>query len=137
MTLPLEQAKSMVKEAGKNITVGGVKTVGVCLILYVLITHTAPSVFEKGMNIFRATLQEHNQTLERISTNLAMDRKEVIGHLAKTLDRTNTTIERNTEVIGANTTTLQETKNVLWRINNKLEKDDKHGEVSPCDDCFP
>lgn len=131
MTPQLNQVKSMVKEAGKSLTTGGVKTVGVCLILYVLITYTAPTVFEKGMTVFRSTLQEHNAALERISTNLAQDRKEVIGHLVKALDRTNTAIERNTEVIGANTTTLQETKSVLWRINNRLERDDKQGMIDP------
>lgn len=131
MTPQLDQVKSMVKEAGKSLTAGGVKTVGVCLILYVLITSTGPTVFEKGMTVFRSTLQEHNAALERISGNLAQDRREVIGHLIKALDRTNATIERNTEVIGANTMTLQETKSVLWRINNRLEKDDKHGMIGP------
>lgn len=131
MTPQLQQVGSMVKEAGKSITLGSVKTASVCFILYVAITNTAPALFEKGMGALRTTIAEHNATLERISARMVEDRREVIGNLTATLERTNNTIEKNTEVIGANTVTLQETKSVLWRINNKLEKADQQGMVGP------
>lgn len=131
-------ASTMAKAASKGALIGTAKTLGVSAILYVLIAQVGPAAFEKGANVFRDTIREHSEMQERMARDLATDRRELVAHLTKGLDRTNVTIEKNSEVVGAATAVMLEAKSVLWRINNKLEKNDKIGFVGPpSPECCP